>query len=262
MSIIAKNLNKSFDEGKTFALRNVSLQIQQGEFVAIIGLSGAGKSTFLRTLNGTISPPLGVLHVLGLDVGNIRGKGLVELRKRIGFIFQQFNLIKNCNVIQNVLVGRVAYSPLWRVLLGWYSDENKSLAKRTIDSVGLEGRYYEKVKNLSGGQQQRIAIARALVQEPKIILADEPMASLDPKLSEIVLDMLAKANQEKNITVVINIHVLDLAKKYAKRIIAFRKGSIVFDGTPSELTVDKLEMIYQVDRRPAESLEGGNDAKI
>lgn len=183
-------------------------------------------------------------------MGNLRGKGLVELRKRIGFIFQQFNLIKNINVMQNVLVGRIAYSPLWRVLLGKYAEEDISIAKTALDSVGLDGRYYEKVRNLSGGQQQRVAIARAFVQEPKIILADEPMASLDPKLSEKILQMLQQANANKNITVVINIHVLELARKYAKRIIAFRKGQVVFDGTPGELSEEKIDMIYHVDKKP------------
>lgn len=247
MSIYAKNFSKSYDEGNNFALRDVSLRINQGEFVAIIGLSGAGKSTFLRALNGTNSPGTGTLQVLGLDVGNLRGKSSVELKKNIGFIFQQFNLVKNLSVLQNVLVGRVAFSPLWRVLLGVFTYEDQSIAKKALDAVGLDDKYHEKVRNLSGGQQQRVAIARALVQEPKIILADEPLASLDPKLSEVVVEILRKINQEKKITVIMNIHVLELAKN-ADRIIAFRKGRVVFDGNPAELTDEKIAMIYNVDK--------------
>jgi phosphonate transport system ATP-binding protein len=254
LAIIAKNLSKSFDGGKTFALNNVNLEIQQGEFIAIIGLSGAGKSTFLRAINATNAPGTGSLKVLDLEVNKISGRKLVNLRKQIGFIFQQFNLVKNLSVLQNVLVGRIAYAPLWRSLFGFFSSEDKALAKRALDSVGLDGRYHEKARNLSGGQQQRVAIARALVQQPKIILADEPMASLDPKLSEVIIEMLEKINKEQNITVLVNIHVLSLAKKYAKRMIAFRKGQVVFDGPPSALTEDKVNEIYHVDKKMMENL--------
>lgn len=252
--ILAKGLTKTFDGGKTFALQDVNLEIQQGEFIAIIGLSGAGKSTFLRALNGTNPPGTGVLQVLGQDVARLRGKNLVALRRQIGFIFQQFNLVKTLTVMQNVLMGRIPYAPLWRVLLGRFAPVDQAMAKKALDAVGLDGRYHEKARNLSGGQQQRVAIARALVQEPKIILADEPMASLDPKLSELVIQMLEKINREQNITVIVNIHVLSLAKKYAKRMIAFRKGKVVFDGTPAELTEEKIDAIYHVDKKMMDQL--------
>ncbi len=249
MSIIARDLSRSFDGGKTYALKDVNLEIQQGEFIAIIGLSGAGKSTFLRAINGTNNPVEGSLEVLGHKVETLQGRDLVNLRKQVGFIFQQFNLVKSLSVLQNVLVGRVAYAPLWRTLTGLYSDDDKAIAKSALDAVGLDGRYHERARNLSGGQQQRVAIARALVQEPKIILADEPMASLDPKLSEVVIEMLSRINEERRITVLVNIHVLELAKKYAKRMIAFRKGKVVFDGPPSDLTDERIEEIYQVDKK-------------
>lgn len=249
MSIIARDLSRSFDGGKTYALKDVNLEIQQGEFIAIIGLSGAGKSTFLRAINGTNNPVEGSLEVLGHKVETLQGRDLVNLRKQVGFIFQQFNLVKSLSVLQNVLVGRVAYAPLWRTLTGLYSDDDKAIAKGALDAVGLDGRYHERARNLSGGQQQRVAIARALVQEPKIILADEPMASLDPKLSEVVIEMLSRINEERRITVLVNIHVLELAKKYAKRMIAFRKGKVVFDGPPSDLTDERIEEIYQVDKK-------------
>ncbi len=252
--IKATNLSKTFDGGKTFALKDVNLEIQQGEFIAIIGLSGAGKSTFLRAINATNPPGTGSLNVLGKEVNKLRGGDLVDLRKQIGFIFQQFNLVKTLTVMQNVLVGRIAYSALWRVLTGRYSELDQSIAKRALDSVGLDGRYHEKARNLSGGQQQRVAIARALVQEPKIILADEPMASLDPKLSELVIQMLEKINQDQKITVLVNIHVLSLAKKYAKRMIAFRKGEVVFDGPPSQLSDEIIDQIYHVDKKGMDEL--------
>lgn len=254
MSIVAKNLSKSFDGGKSYALHNASIEIKQGEFIAIIGLSGAGKSTFLRAINGTNNPIEGSLAVLGHKVSELRGEKLMNLRRQIGFIFQQFNLVKSLSVLKNVLVGRVAYTPLWRSLLGFFTQKDQILAKRALDSVGLEGRYHEKARNLSGGQQQRVAIARALVQQPKIILADEPMASLDPKLAEVVIEMLARINREQNITVLVNIHVLELAKKYAKRMVAFRKGQIVFDGPPQALTPEKIEEIYHVDQKMMDQL--------
>ncbi len=243
--ISARNLSKTFD-GSLYALKDVTVDIQQGEFVAIIGLSGAGKSTFLRSINGTHCPSSGSLSVLGTEVGGLRAHQLTGLRKQVGFIFQQFNLVKSLSTIQNVLVGRTAYVPLWRSLTGLWGQDNVELAKRVLDSVGLQGRYHEKAKNLSGGQQQRVAIARALVQEPKIILADEPMASLDPKLSEIVLEILARINREQGITVLVNIHVLELAKKYAKRMIAFRRGELVFDGPPEALTEATIEDVYSM----------------
>lgn len=254
MAIVAENYSKTFDGGRTFALKNVNVRIDQGEFVAIIGLSGAGKSTFLRAVNGMNSAGTGKMQVLDLDLPRLDSAGLKKLRRQIGFIFQQFNLVKNISVLQNVLVGRISYNPLWRVLTGWYSDEDKYRAKLALDSVGLKGRYHDRAANLSGGQQQRVAIARALVQEPKIILADEPMASLDPKLSEVVLDILKNINETRNITVIVNIHVLSLAKRYAKRIIAFRGGEIVFDGRPDELSAEKIDAIYHVEKKQLEEM--------
>lgn len=247
LAIASKNLTKSFTAGKNYALKDVTLNIKQGEFIAIIGLSGAGKSTFLRAINGTNAPGTGELNVLGCDVPRAQAKELRNLRKQIGFIFQQFNLVKNLSVLKNVLMGRVAYAPMWRGLTGLYSQEDIKIAEDALNSVGLKGRHEDLVRNLSGGQQQRVAIARALVQNPKIILADEPMASLDPKLSEVVLDILKKINEERNITVLVNIHVLELAKKYAHRLIALKSGEVVFDGAPSELTPEWLERIYEVD---------------
>jgi phosphonate transport system ATP-binding protein len=249
VTILAHSLSKSFDGGTSYAIRNINVEIKPGELIAVIGLSGAGKSTFLRALNGTTQGLEGKLEVFGENVSNLRSSALVNLRRRIGFIFQNFNLVKSLSVLQNVLLGRVGYSPLWRTLTGLFSAEDRALAKKAIDSVGLQNRYHEKARNLSGGQQQRVAIARALVQNPQLILADEPMASLDPKLSELVLQMLERINREQKITVIVNIHMLELAKKYAHRMLAFRAGEIVFDGPPSALTSEKIEEIYEVEAR-------------
>ncbi len=246
MPILAENLSVSFDQGKTFALDGVNLRIEPGEFVAVIGLSGAGKSTFLRTINAMVKPTGGKIQVLGNEVSGLRSKQLASHRRQIGFIFQQFNLVKSLTVVKNVLMGRIAYSPLWRSLTGMYAPDDFALARKTLDSVGLRGRHTEKVRNLSGGQQQRVAIARALVQQPRILLADEPMASLDPKLSEVVIEILERVNREQGITVLVNIHVLEYARKYAKRIIAFRKGKVVFDGPPAQLSEDAIQNIYEV----------------
>jgi phosphonate transport system ATP-binding protein len=241
--IRAENLSKRYHDG-TKGLDGLDLTIEQGEFVAIIGRSGAGKSTLLRQINGTILPTDGKLEVLGC---NIRSASIAELRKlrsHIGFIFQQFNLVKSLSVMENVLVGRLGYHGALKGTLGLYSDEDKKLARHYLREVGLDGRFSSRADQLSGGQQQRVAIARALVQDPKIILADEPMASLDPKLSEVVLELLQNFNKSKKITVVVNIHVLELAKKYATRIIGLKQGQLVYDGPPSGLTQAKLSSVY------------------
>jgi phosphonate transport system ATP-binding protein len=245
--IHAKALCKHYDRGRTVALDGIDVRVDAGEFVAIIGLSGAGKTTLLRLVNATLAPTAGELRVLGQDVGRLDERGVRDLRRQIGFIFQQFNLVKNLSALQNVLVGRVAYAPLWRTLTGWYAREDVELARLALDAVGLRGRYDDEARALSGGQQQRIAIARALVQQPRILLADEPMASLDPRLSQTVLDILADVNRRQGITVLINIHVLELAKRYARRLVALRKGKVVFDGPPDRLDAATIERIYHVE---------------
>ncbi len=251
MMIQLEKVSKSFDGGKSFALRDISLSVNEGEFIAVIGLSGAGKSTFLRTLNRSLPIEAGKIEVLGKKLERLRGNELAEFRRKIGFIFQQFHLIKSASVLQNILVGRIAYVSLWRSLTGFFPKADLELAKEIALSVGLAGKEEEKIKNLSGGQQQRVAIARALAQEPKLILADEPMASLDPRLAELVLEMLARCNREQGITAIINIHDLALAKKYAKRVLAFRKGTLIFDGTPNQLSEEKIKQIYQLDGEEA-----------
>lgn len=239
-----QNVSKKYADG-TVGLNALDMNIKQGEFISIIGRSGAGKSTMLRLINGTILPSGGDLNVLGNSVGPKEpSKKLRKIRREVGFVFQQFNLINTHTVLSNVLMGRLGYMSTTRGLLGMFSEEDKQMAAEVLKEVGLKDQINKRVDQLSGGQQQRVAIARAIVQQPKIILADEPMASLDPKLSEVVCDLLYKFNQERNITVLVNVHVLELAKRRATRIIGLKKGSLVFDGSPEQLTSHETSVVY------------------
>ena len=230
---------------KFHALKDINLSIQPGEIVAVIGRSGSGKSTMLRTINKSIPVSTGKLDVLGYDVSKIDHRQLKTLRTQVAFIFQQFNLVKNLTVETNVLHGRLAHMGLVTSLLGLFSKEDKALAHEALKNVGLIGKDLTRVDELSGGQQQRVAIARALVQNPKILLADEPMASLDPKLSEQVIELLVQLNHSHNITVIMNLHVLDLAKKYAHRIVGLREGRVVYDGPAKDLDQKSISLIYE-----------------
>ena len=237
--IEVKNLGKIFPDG-TRALNGVNVTIPNGDFIAIIGLSGAGKSTFLRCLNRLVDPSEGSIFVEGTDVAKLRGRALQRYRRTVGFIFQQFNLVTRLTVMDNVLSGRLGYHPTIMGLLGIFSDKDRELARDNIRNVGLMEKETTRVSSLSGGQQQRVAIARAMTQEPQLILADEPMASLDPRLSDVILGLLKDYNEDKGVTVLVNIHVLELAKRYAKRVLAFNKGELVFDG-PVEMLDEVLE---------------------
>lgn len=241
--ITAEHLSLRYPDG-TKGLEDLSVKINQGEFVTVVGRSGSGKTTFLRQINGSLIPSGGRLDVLGINVVTASSGQVQKLRRQIGFIFQQFNLVKNLSALDNVLMGRLGYHSDLGGALGLFSQEDKNLAQQYLNEVGLEGKFYARVDQLSGGQQQRVAIARALVQDPKIILADEPMASLDPRLSEVVLDLLKSVNQRRNITVVVNIHILELARKYASRILGLKNGRLVYDGPPAGLSDAVLKDIY------------------
>jgi phosphonate transport system ATP-binding protein len=241
--IEVSNLSKVFPDG-TQALSEVNVTVPDGDFIAVIGLSGAGKSTFLRCLNRLVDPSEGSITVGSKDVARLRGRQLQHYRRTVGFIFQQFNLVQRLSVLDNVLSGRLGYHPTWRGLLALYTEADKELAMAAIREVGLAGKEDARVDQLSGGQQQRVAIARAMAQEPQLILADEPMASLDPRLSDVILGILRNYNETKGVTVLVNIHVLDLAKRYAKRVLAFNKGKLVFDGPVSSLDDDLETRIY------------------
>ncbi|SFS58025.1 phosphonate ABC transporter ATP-binding protein [Paenibacillus sp. 453mf] len=237
------NVQKTYQNG-TIALQNINLKIEQGEFVAVIGLSGAGKSTLIRCINRMHDITDGQLFVDQVDVSKLRGRQVRNFRKRIGMIFQSFNLVNRISVMSNVLVAFVPHLPMWRKLTGTFTKDQKIKALEALDKVGILDKAYVRVDQLSGGQQQRVALARTLAQNPDIILADEPIASLDPVTSRIVMDDFKNINETLNISVIMNIHHVEVALEYAERIIGVRAGEIVFDGPPSEVTKDTLDEIY------------------
>lgn len=227
------------------ALNDVTLSIEQGEFVAIIGLSGAGKSTLIRTINRMHDIQSGILRVNGIDVSSLRGQALRKFRRGIGMIFQSFNLVTRTTVIKNVLTAFVPEMPLWRAILGVYPKSSKMFALEALHKVNILEKAYVRADQLSGGQQQRVALARTLAQNPQIILADEPVAALDPVTARQVMDDFKRINKDMNITVLINIHHVDLALHYADRVIGIRAGEIVYDGPASDVTDAVLSNIYE-----------------
>lgn len=238
-----ENVSKVYPNGYK-ALNNVTLEIEQGEFVAIIGLSGAGKSTLLRTINRMHDITDGKLTVNDKQVSNLRGKELRRFRRKIGMVFQSFNLVTRTTVIKNVLTSRVPDMPLWKAIIGLYSKADKIIALEALDKVGILDKAYIRADQLSGGQQQRVALARTLAQKPEIILADEPVAALDPVTAGQVMDDFKKINKEMNISVLINIHHVDLALKYCDRVIGIRAGEIVYDGPSKDVDREILKEIY------------------
>ena len=236
-------VNKVYPNG-LHALKNISLEINQGEFVAIIGLSGAGKSTLLRTINRMHDISEGSLTVNGQEVNDLAGKDLRKFRRKVGMVFQSFNLVTRTTVINNVLTSRVPDMPLWKSIIGLYSKEDKVIALEALDKVGILDKAYVRADQLSGGQQQRVALARTLAQKPEIILADEPVAALDPITAKQVMDDFKKINKELNMSVLINIHHVDLALKYADRVIGIKAGEIVYDGPATKVDSEVLKQIY------------------
>ena len=231
-----KNVSKTYPNG-TKGLKNINLKIEQGEFLAIIGLSGAGKSTLIRTINRMIDITEGELIVDGVNVMSLRGPELRRYRRKVGMIFQS-------SVLKNVLASDVPDMPWYKTLLGMYSKEQKIKALEALDKVNILEKAYNRCDELSGGQQQRVALARTLNQNPSIILADEPVASLDPIIADVVMSDFARINKELNISILLNIHHVDLALKYATRVLGIRAGEIVYDGPTSEVTQEILDMVY------------------
>lgn len=226
------------------ALKDVNLTIEDGRFVAIIGRSGAGKSTLIRTVNRLNPITEGTVTVNGTDVGSLKGKELRRFRRKIGMIFQSFNLITRSTVINNVLTSYVPDMPWYKVLFGIYSKEQKMKALENLDKVQILDKAYSRCDELSGGQMQRVALARTLTQNPSIILADEPVASLDPIMADVVMSDFARINKDMNISILLNIHHVDLALKYATRVIGIRAGHIVYDGPTSNVTKEVLDEVY------------------
>ena len=241
--IIFKDVTKIYPNG-TGGLKDVDLTISDGEFVAMIGLSGAGKSTLIRAINRMHSITGGVLTVDGTDVNKLSGKALRKLRRKIGMIFQSFNLVTRTSVIRNVLTAFVPDLPLWRRILGIFPRSDKLKALEALDKVGILEKAYTRVDQLSGGQQQRVALARTLAQNPSIILADEPVAALDPVTAKAVMDDFRNINKNMGITVIINIHHVELALEYCDRVIGVRAGQVVFDGPSSAVDKKALAAIY------------------
>ncbi|MED2438678.1 phosphonate ABC transporter ATP-binding protein [Bacillus thuringiensis] len=249
-----RNVSKMYPNG-TKGLKNINLKIQKGEFIVMVGLSGAGKSTLLRSVNRLHEITEGEIIIEGESITSAKGKGLRRMRRDIGMIFQSFNLVKRSTVLKNVLAGRVGYHSTLRTTLGLFPKEDVELAFQALKRVNILEKAYARADELSGGQQQRVSIARALAQEAKIILADEPVASLDPLTTKQVLDDLKKINEDFGITTIVNLHSIDLARQYATRIIGLHAGEIVFDGLVEEATDEKFAEIYGDVAQKSELLE-------
>ena len=238
-----KDVSKIYDNG-TVGLKDINLNIDKGEFVVVVGLSGAGKSTLLRSINRLQDVSKGDILIDGKSITSDKGQDLREIRRDIGMIFQSFNLVKRSSVLRNVLTGRVAYYPTWKTTFNLFTKEDKQKAYEALQRVDLADKVYTRADQLSGGQQQRVAIARVLTQNPKIILADEPTASLDPQTSRRVMHDLKMLNEEYGMTVVANLHSVELAKEFGDRVIGVRAGQIVYDGKMSETSQAVFDDIY------------------
>ena len=242
--------------GGTRALDDISLEIQRGEFVVLIGLSGSGKSTLLRCINRLVDPTGGAVVFNGVDVTSASRSELRRIRRRIGMIFQQFNLVRRSSVFSNVLAGRLGYRSTWRTIASRPSGLDVELAFQNLQRVGILEKAYARADALSGGQQQRVGIARALMQQPELMLADEPVASLDPATSHSVMKYLEEINHKDRITVICSLHFLSLARRYGTRVIALKGGRVAFDGAPGDIDERRFKDIYGED---AEEVEIGPD---
>jgi len=241
-----ENLTKVYPNG-TQALKNVSFEVKDGEFLTVIGLSGSGKSTLLRCINRLIEPTSGKIFWDGQDVTALPSGELRKVRRQIGMVFQQFNLVKRSSVLTNVLSGRLGYVNPFSSSLHYFSAADHAKAMASLDQVGLADKAHVRADSLSGGQQQRVGIARALMQDPKLILADEPVASLDPVLSHSILKYLEQLNKERGITVLCSLHFLDLVHRYATSAIALKDGELVFQGLPQQIDDAEFKTIYGQD---------------
>jgi len=231
-------------EGGVQALTDVNLTVHDGEFLVVIGLSGSGKSTLLRCVNRLVEPTEGRIIYNGEDVTAATPERLRRIRRRIGMVFQHFNLVKRSTVLDNVLSGRLGYVNPWASLIHRFPEQEVERAMNALERVGIAEKAYARADELSGGQQQRVGIARALMQEPEMILADEPVSALDPATSHSVLKYLEQINREDGVTVVCNLHFLDLARRYGHRIVALKAGRLIFDGQPDEIDRERFKEIY------------------
>ena len=243
-----RDLHKVYDNG-THAVRGVSFDVRKGEFLAVIGLSGSGKSSLLRCINRLVEPTSGSVLKHGVDVTHVRGAELRALRRSIGMVFQHFNLIPRHSVLSNVLTGSLGRTGTVASALGRYAAADRRRALECLELVGLGGKAQQRATSLSGGQQQRVAIARSLLQDPELLLADEPVASLDPATSHSVMQHLERINKELGKTIVCNLHFLSLVRQYATRVIALKAGQVVFEGPASAIDADRFRAIYGEEAR-------------
>ena len=244
-SLRIKNLKKKFKN--TIAVNGINIEIDEGKIIGIIGRSGAGKSTLLRMINRLVDPTEGSIEFDDIKVSSIKGRALRKWRSECAMIFQQFNLVERLDVLTNVLIGSLGRNYNLLNLFGIFSKEEKINALKNLDRFDLSGIELQKAGTLSGGQQQRVAIARALMQKPRILLADEPISSLDPKNAKRVMDDMLKINREDGITIICNLHSLEVAKKYCDRLIGLSDGKVVFDGIPEALTTEISKELYDLD---------------
>ena len=238
-----EHLTKVYDDG-TLALDDVSFNVQDGEFLVVLGLSGAGKSTLLRCINRLIEPTEGKITWNGTDITAASRQELRTIRRRIGMIFQAFNLVERSSVMTNVLSGRLGYTSTWRSLTGRFGKEDRELARRSLERVGILELAHKRADELSGGQRQRVGIARALMQVPDMMLADEPVASLDPVLAHSILRYLEQLNKEAGITVICSLHYMDLVRRYASRVVGLKDGRVVYQGLADDITDERFKEIY------------------
>ncbi|HDJ30312.1 phosphonate ABC transporter ATP-binding protein [Candidatus Acetothermia bacterium] len=242
--LVVEHLTKVYERGDILALDDVSFSVEKGEFLVVIGLSGSGKSTLLRCINRLVEPTEGKIYFDGVDVTAASGAELRRLRRKMGMIYQQFNLVKRSSVLTNVLAGRLGYVNPWRSLLHRFPPEDIEMALKNLERVGIRDQAYKRADELSGGQQQRVGIARALMQEPELLMADEPVSALDPATSHSVMKYLEQMNREDGVTVIASLHFLSLARRYGTRILALKDGKIVFEGLPDEIDEAKFKEIY------------------
>lgn len=239
-----QNVSKVYNN-TTKALTDVSFSVKEGEFVSIIGPSGSGKSTILRCINRLVDATQGTIVFDDQDITKANKIKIRQIRKKTGMIFQHYNLVDRLSVIENVLHGRLGHKSTLSGCAGWYSEEEKKQAFDIIAKMGLTEQVYKRCDELSGGQKQRVGIARSIMQNPRLILCDEPIASLDPSASKVIMDHLSSINKNMKITCIFNLHQVDVAMKYSQRIIGLTMGKIVYDGPPSKLSKNKIYEIYQ-----------------
>jgi len=256
-----RHLTKVYDDG-TVALKDVSFTVQDGEFLVIIGLSGSGKSTLLRCINRLINPTEGEILWDGVDVAKLEGEELRKVRRQIGMVFQHFNLVRRSSVMTNVLSGRLGYAATSSSVFGRFSASDREKARQALTRLGILDQAHKRASELSGGQQQRVGIARALMQDPKMILADEPVASLDPVLAHSILQHLENLNKVDNITVLCSLHYLDLVQRYASRVIGLRAGEIVYEGDKADIMAITDEEFKEIYGQEAERMGAGLEGSL